>query len=335
MQIEFKKNTNIEQIYNAISIILELNIKFELLTFDDIYTVELKDKLDESIFEKIKDNDCISKIYESKIKYMYSREFNDQDSIIKVNDLNIGNNFFNVIAGPCCIESYDQLLTIAKSIKASGANLLRAGAFKPRSSPYSFQGLQKQGLEILISVKKEINIPVVSEIVNLDHLELFEDVDIIQIGARNMQNFELLKAVGKSKKIVLLKRGFSNTIEEFLLSAEYIMKNGNENIILCERGIRSFCDITRNKLDISSIPIIKRLSHLPIIADPSHACGLDYLIAPLSLASIACGADGLMIEVHNSPKCSVSDSAQALSCNMFEEHMKSILNLSKFFNKSN
>ena len=224
-----------------------------------------------------------------------------------------------MIAGPCSIESQEQLLEVAESVKKSGANMLRGGAFKPRTSPYAFQGLREQGLKILLDVKKAVDIPVVTEIMDISQLPLFEEVDVIQVGARNMQNFELLKELGRMPKPVLLKRGLSATLQELLMSAEYIMSGGNENVILCERGIRTFETATRNTLDLSAVPMLKELSHLPVIVDPSHATGISKLVKPMALAAVACGADGLIIEVHNDPAHALCDGPQSLTPRAFDE----------------
>jgi 3-deoxy-7-phosphoheptulonate synthase len=250
-----------------------------------------------------------------------NRKFHPDNTVVDVCGNKIGGKNIAVIAGPCSVESEEQIIEIAKRVKASGARFLRGGAFKPRTSPYSFQGLKGEGLELLKIARQKTGLPIVSEIMSTEHLSLFEDVDIIQVGARNMQNFELLKELGKLKKPILLKRGLANTIEEFLMSAEYIMSGGNENVILCERGIRTFETFTRNTLDISAVPVLKRLSHLPVIVDPSHAAGLPWLVEPLSKAAIAVGADGVMIEVHNNPKKALSDGAQSLTPDQFDAVM--------------
>jgi 3-deoxy-7-phosphoheptulonate synthase len=264
-----------------------------------------------------------------------SRNFKEGDTIIKVKEgLEIGGGHFIMMAGPCSVESYDQLLTIAKSVKASGANILRGGAYKPRTSPYAFQGLEIEGLKMLRQVADELDMAVVSEIPSADLLDVFETyVDIIQVGARNMQNFHLLKALGKSHKPILLKRGLSATIEEWLMSAEYIMSGGNEQIILCERGIRTFEKYTRNTLDISSVLAVMELSHLPIIVDPSHASGRWDMIERLSMASFALGAHGLMIEVHHDPERALSDGAQSLKPHKFDHLMKELHNMSTILGK--
>ena len=254
-----------------------------------------------------------------------NRLFKPDDSIINVNGTLIGGGNLGVMAGPCSVESEEQILEIARAVKNSGANFLRGGAFKPRTSPYSFQGLELEGLKLLEIAKKETGLNIVTEIMSTDYIDEFVDrVDVIQVGARNMQNFDLLKQLGKTNKPILLKRGIAATIEEWLMSAEYIMAGGNENVILCERGIRTYENYTRNTLDLSAIPVVKRLSHLPIIVDPSHAAGYWYLVEPLAKAAIAVGADGLMIEVHNNPQCALSDGQQSIKPAAFDELMKMV-----------
>jgi 3-deoxy-7-phosphoheptulonate synthase len=245
-------------------------------------------------------------------------------TVINAGGVSIGEGFFPVMSGPCSVESEEQILTIARSVKASGAKILRGGAFKPRTSPYDFQGLNAEGLEMLSRAKRETGLPIVSEIMNQTQIDLFEDVDIVQIGARNMQNFDLLRAVGCLKKPVLLKRGLSNTIEELLMSAEYIVASGNPNVILCERGIRTFETMTRNTLDLSAVVLLKQKSHLPVIADPSHAAGIRSLVAPLARAIMAVGADGIMIETHNDPASALCDGAQSLDLEQFEALMNDL-----------
>jgi 3-deoxy-7-phosphoheptulonate synthase len=253
-----------------------------------------------------------------------NRKFHPDDTILEINGHKIGGNNFTYIAGPCSVESEKQIISIAKDVKASGAHFLRGGAYKPRTSPYSFQGLRESGLTLLSKAKKETGMAIVTEIMGIKDIELFEDVDIVQVGARNMQNFELLKALGRTQKPILLKRGLANTIEEWLMSAEYIMAEGNEKIILCERGIRTFEPYTRNTLDLSAIPIVKELTHLPVIVDPSHASGLSRLVAPLSLAAVGAGTDGLIIEVHNDPSKALCDGAQCIRPTQFDELVKKI-----------
>lgn len=253
-----------------------------------------------------------------------NRKFHPEDTVISVGDTKVGGGNFALIAGPCSIESKEQILEVAEKVKISGATMLRGGAFKPRTSPYDFQGMREDGLELLIKAKEYTGLPVVTEIMDANHIPLFENVDVIQVGARNMQNFELLKELGKLDKPILLKRGLANTIKEWLMSAEYIMAGGNENVILCERGIRTFETYTRNTLDLSAIPVVKRLSHLPIIVDPSHATGSYKLVQPMALAAAAAGADGLMIEVHNNPAKALCDGAQSLNPEEFSELVKKV-----------
>ncbi|MGI5985663.1 MAG: 3-deoxy-7-phosphoheptulonate synthase [Clostridiales bacterium] len=247
-----------------------------------------------------------------------NRKFHPEDSVIDIGGTKIGGGNFQIIAGPCSVESREQIIQVAKNVKASGATLLRGGAFKPRTSPYDFQGLHADGISLLLEAKKETGLPIATEIMNANDLDLFEDIDVIQVGARNMQNFDLLKSLGKTNKVILLKRGLANTLKELLMSAEYIMAGGNENIILCERGIRTFETYTRNTLDLSAIPMLRELTHLPIIADPSHATGLSRLVEPMSLAAAAAGADGLMIEVHNDPEHALCDGAQSITPEQFD-----------------
>lgn len=257
-----------------------------------------------------------------------NRKFHPDDTVIELeNGLKIGDGSLNIMAGPCSVENEEQIISIAKSVKKSGATLLRGGAFKPRTSPYAFQGLKAEGIDLLLKAKAETGLPLVTEIMRVSHLEFFEDVDIIQVGARNMQNFELLKELGKLNKPVLLKRGLSSTIEEWLMSAEYIMSGGNNQVILCERGIRTYETFTRNTMDVSAVPVAKALSHLPVIVDPSHASGKSWLVEPLAMASVAAGADGLIIEVHNNPAKALSDGAQSLTPEDFDGIAKRILKL--------
>ncbi len=265
-----------------------------------------------------------------------SRKFHPQSTVVKIDDVSIGApDTFTVMAGPCSVESKEQILTVAKSVKESGAKILRGGAYKPRTSPYSFQGLELEGLELLKEAKKETGLPIVTEIISPALVETFEqDVDIIQVGARNMQNFDLLKELGKCTKPILLKRGLSSTIEEWLMSAEYIMAGGNTNIVLCERGIRTFETYTRNTLDLSAIPAVKKLSHLPVVVDPSHSAGVSWMVEPLSLAAMAVGADGIIVEVHNDPKAALCDGAQSLDLNQYKNLMDKLNSMSIHFEKT-
>ena len=264
-----------------------------------------------------------------------NRLFKPEDTVVNVNGTLVGGNNLGIMAGPCSVESEEQIIEIAKSVKKSGANFLRGGAFKPRTSPYSFQGLELEGLRLLKRAKEETGLSIVTEIMSTDYIDEFvRDVDVIQVGARNMQNFDLLKQLGKTNKPILLKRGLSSTIEEWLMSAEYIMAGGNENVILCERGIRTYEGYTRNTLDLSAIPVIKKLSHLPVIVDPSHASGYWYLVEPLAKAAIAAGADGLMIEVHNDPQHALSDGQQSVKPELFNTIMQKVKVLAEMESKS-
>lgn len=253
-----------------------------------------------------------------------NRKFHPDDTVVTVGEAKIGGGNFAVIAGPCSVESEEQIIAVANEVKRAGAQLLRGGAFKPRTSPYAFQGLQADGLALLKLARKETGLPIVTEIMSVSTLDLFADVDVIQVGARNMQNFDLLKELGHLNKPVLLKRGLANTMKELLMSAEYIMASGNEQVILCERGIRTFETYTRNTLDLSAVPMLHELSHLPVVVDPSHATGIAHLVAPMALAGTAAGADALMIEVHNDPIHALSDGAQSLTPAQFAELMKQV-----------
>ena len=247
-----------------------------------------------------------------------NRKFHPNETIVEVGSARIGGGYFAMIAGPCSVESEEQIVEVARAVKDAGATMLRGGAFKPRTSPYAFQGMGPEGLRLLELAKKETGLPIVTELMNINTLELFENVDVIQIGARNMQNFDLLKEVGKTRKPILLKRGLANSLQELLMSAEYIMSEGNENVILCERGIRTFETYTRNTLDLSAVPVLHQLSHLPVVVDPSHATGKSALVESMACAAVAAGADGLMIEVHNNPEKAMCDGAQSLTPVQFE-----------------
>ena len=257
-----------------------------------------------------------------------NRKFHPDDTVVDVGGVKIGGGHFQLIAGPCSVESKEQIIEIAKSVKQSGANLLRGGAFKPRTSPYDFQGLRAEGIELLLEAKKITGMPIVTELMNMEHLHLFEHVDVIQVGARNMQNFDMLRKLGQdTDKPVLLKRGLANTLTELLMSAEYIMAGGNKNVILCERGIRTFETQTRNTLDLSAVPMLRELTHLPIVIDPSHATGKASLVKPMSMAAAAAGADGIMIEVHNDPVNALCDGAQSLTPEQFSEVAQMIIKI--------
>ena len=254
-----------------------------------------------------------------------NRKFHPDNSVVEIAPgVAVGGKKLVVMAGPCSVESEEQIISVAKSVKAAGATMLRGGAFKPRTSPYDFQGLKADGIELLLEAKRETGLPIVTEIMNANHLPLFEDVDVIQVGARNMQNFELLKELGKTRKPILIKRGLANTIKELLMSAEYIMAGGNENVILCERGVRTFETTTRNTLDLSAVPVLHELTHLPVVVDPSHATGVARYVKPMAMAAAACGADGLIIEVHNDPAHALCDGAQSLRPEQFEDVAKAV-----------
>ncbi len=270
-------------------------------------------------------NDAVEAVKRVQEPYkMANRKFHPDDTVIPVGKASVGGGALAMIAGPCSVESEEQIVAVAKSVKESGASMLRGGAFKPRTSPYAFQGLHDEGIRLLLKAKKETGLPIVTEIMSIEHLELFADVDVIQVGARNMQNFELLKALGRCGKPILLKRGLSSTLEELLMSAEYIMAGGNGNVILCERGIRTFETATRNTLDLSAVPMLKRLSHLPVIIDPSHACGIAWMVEPMARGAVAVGADGLIVEVHNNPPKALCDGKQSITPAAFDELMKGL-----------
>lgn len=331
MIIVIKKGTSKENIANLSRNLEERGVSLHFSQGADYLIIGLVGDTSRIDSRQLEAYEFIEKVMHVEEPYKKAnRMFHPDNSEININGEVIGGKKLAIMAGPCSVESEEQIVGIAESIKKSGANFLRGGAFKPRTSPYSFQGLGTEGLELLKIAKKETGLPIVSEIMSADMVELFvEDVDVIQIGARNMQNFNLLKEVGKTRKPILLKRGLSATIEEFLMSAEYIMSEGNENVILCERGIRTFETYTRNTLDISAVPIIKKLSHLPIIVDPSHAAGIWHLVEPLSKAAVAVGADGLMIEVHNDPVNALSDGQQSIKPEKFNSLMESIRDIAK------
>ena len=253
-----------------------------------------------------------------------NRKFHPEDTIVEIGNVKIGGGNFALIAGPCSVESEEQIIEVAQAVKASGASLLRGGAFKPRTSPYAFQGMKSQGIQLLLKAKEATGLPIITEIMSISTLDLFADVDVIQVGARNMQNFDLLKELGRTNKPILLKRGLANTLEELLMSAEYIMNEGNQQIMLCERGIRTFETAARNTLDLSAVPVLHGLSHLPVVVDPSHATGKSRLVTPMAYAAAACGADAIMIEVHNNPSCALCDGAQALTPEQFEVLSKKV-----------
>ena len=285
-------------------------------------------RIDMSLLESLDIVDSVKRV--SDPFKCCNRKFHPDDTVVSVGDAKFGGGHFAMIAGPCSVESEEQIVYVAKAVKAAGAQLLRGGAFKPRTSPYAFQGMREEGIRLLLEAKEKTGLPIVTEIMDLSHLPLFENVDVIQVGARNMQNFELLKALGHTDKPILLKRGLSSTIQELLMSAEYIMAGGNERVMLCERGIRTFETATRNTLDLSCIPVLKSLTHLPVIIDPSHATGVAKLVPPMAMAAVAAGADGLIIEVHNDPPHAACDGQQSLTPQAFDELARSVEKLRPF-----
>ncbi len=312
MVIVLKNNTSVEKLVELFDCVKRLGLECDLQRKDGKFLINaigglpLNEVENVRLFDFVESVDCGCKPFKKV------NRCGKEDTIVDVAGRQFGGENFQIIAGPCSVESEKQVVEIARAVKDAGATLLRGGAFKPRTSPYTFQGLKETGIKYLLKAKEETGLPVVSEIMNVKHIDLFKDIDLLQIGARDMQNFELLKEVGKTGKPVLLKRGFANTIEEWLLSAEYLMSEGASQIILCERGIRTFEKYTRYTLDISSVPLLKKLTHLPVIVDPSHASGINYMVKPLSLASVGAGADGIMLEVHYSPKEAFSDGAQSI-----------------------
>ena len=326
MIIVMKPNTKEEHINSIIKRIENAGLKIDKsvgVDYTVIGVVGDTGKIDRELISSLPGVSKILKVQEPFKRA--NRAFKKEDTIVNVAGVKIGEKKPVIIAGPCSVESEEQVINIAKSVKSAGASILRGGAFKPRTSPYAFQGLALDGLKILKLVKEEVGIPIVSEIVSIRHLEEFDNtVDMIQIGARNMQNFELLKEVGKLKKPILLKRGLANTMEEWLMSAEYILDKGNSDVVLCERGIRTFENYTRNTFDVSAIPMIKRMSHLPVIGDPSHASGKSWMAMPLTLAALSAGADGMIIEVHNDPEHALCDGAQSIKPEVFSEIMEAV-----------
>lgn len=328
MIVVLKENANKEQLENLTNWIKSLGLDIHYSTgqhhtilglLGDTSLVDI-DLI--SALEIVQDVKRIQEPYKNA-----NRKFHPEDKVIDINGTKIGGGNFAMIAGPCSVESEEQIIEIAKSVKEAGATMLRGGAFKPRTSPYAFQGLRGEGIRLLLEAKAETGLPIVTEIMDLSQLPLFEDVDVIQVGARNMQNFELLKELGHINKPILLKRGLSSTLQELLMSAEYIMAGGNEDVILCERGIRTFETSTRNTLDISSVAVLKELSHLPVIIDPSHATGYSKYVAPMAHASVAAGVDGLIIEVHNNPSKAMCDGPQSLTPESFKKLSGEVLSL--------
>ena len=336
MIIVLKPNTSLQDIHSV-----EQMVKARGLETHTVYGQEMTiigcigdtSHIDPKLFEV---NSNVDRVMHVQEPYkLANRSFHPEDTIVDVSGVKVGCGNLAMIAGPCSVESYEQVLEIGKAIKASGANMLRGGAFKPRTSPYAFQGLGLAGLEILCAVRDEIGLPIVTEIMSPEYLDVFnEKVDLIQVGARNMQNFDLLKQLGQVKRPILLKRGLNATYNEWIMSAEYIMASGNENVILCERGVRTFETYTRNTLDLQSGPVLKKLTDLPVFVDPSHAGGKWWLVDSMSMASVAAGADGLMIEVHNDPECALCDGAQSLKPKKYDQLISDIGQLAKILGKT-
>ncbi len=325
MIIIVKQNHDKAQFTNLIRWVENLGLKTDVSMGDNTTILGLVGDTSKVDIDLVRSLDIVADVKRISDPFkMANRKFHPEDTIVDVGGHKFGGGHFQLIAGPCSVESEEQVIGIAKEVKKAGATLLRGGAFKPRTSPYAFQGLREDGLKILETAKQETGMPIVTEIMSVRHIDAFKNVDVVQIGARDMQNFELLKEVGQMGKPVLLKRGLANTIQEWLMSAEYMMAEGCKDIILCERGIRTFEPYTRNTLDLSAIPLLRDLTHLPIIVDPSHASGIAKLVKPLSLASVGVGADGLMIEVHNNPQKALCDGAQSLRPEQFAEVVEHI-----------
>ena len=315
-----KNGTTEEQTAHLVSWLKQMNLDVHISKGAEVTVLGLIGDTSRVDMELLSSLEIVSSVKRVSEPFKQAnRKFHPNDSIIQVGNVKIGGGYFAMIAGPCSVESEAQIIEVAEAVKASGANILRGGAFKPRTSPYAFQGMKDAGIRLLLEAKKATGLPIVTEIMNISTLDLFNDVDIIQVGARNMQNFDLLKELGKTDKPILLKRGLANTLQELLMSAEYIMSEGNENVILCERGIRTFETYTRNTLDLSAVSVLHELSHLPVVVDPSHATGKSRLVPPMAMAATAAGADGIMVEVHNNPSCALCDGAQSLTPAQFDD----------------
>ena len=315
-----KHGTTPEQTDHLVAWLKRMNLDVHISEGQEITVLGLigdTSRVDMDLLKSLEIVDSVKRV--SEPFKQANRKFHPKDTIIEIGSVRIGRGYFAMIAGPCSVESEDQIIEVAKAVKESGAHILRGGAFKPRTSPYAFQGMKGEGIRLLELAKQETGLPIITEIMNINDLPLFENVDVIQVGARNMQNFDLLKELGKTKTPILLKRGLANTLQELLMSAEYIMSEGNEQVILCERGIRTFETYTRNTLDLSAVSVLHDLSHLPVVVDPSHATGKAKLVPPMALAAAACGADGIMVEVHNNPSCALCDGAQSLTPDQFDD----------------
>ncbi|MCI8646293.1 MAG: 3-deoxy-7-phosphoheptulonate synthase [Firmicutes bacterium] len=325
MIIILKDNPEEKQLDNLISWLKSMNLDIHFSKGESTTILGLIGDTSAVDMDLINALDIVETVKQVQEPYKnVNRKFHPKDTVIDICGTKVGSGNFQVIAGPCSVESREQVFEIAQGVKKAGAHFLRGGAFKPRTSPYAFQGMRAEGIELLLEAKKEFGLPIVTEVMDLSQLPLFEEVDVIQVGARNMQNFELLKEVGRLDKPVLLKRGLANTLKELLMSAEYIMAGGNEKVILCERGIRTFETATRNTLDLAAIPLLKTKTHLPIVVDPSHATGIAHLVKPMAIAAAAAGADGLMIEVHNDPPHALCDGAQSLTPEAFADVMDAV-----------
>lgn len=325
MIIVIKKNSDEKQFDNLVRWVKSQGVDTDISVGKNTTVLGLVGDTSKIDIDLVRSLDIVEDVKRIQEPYKcVNRKFHPDDTIVDVNGVKFGGDNFQIIAGPCSVESEKQIIFVAEEVKKAGASVLRGGAFKPRTSPYSFQGLREDGIKLLLKAKAETGMPIITEIMSIRHIDLFRDVDIIQIGARDMQNFELLKEVGRLNKPVMLKRGLANTVEEWLMSAEYIMSEGCKDIILCERGIRTFEPYTRNTLDLSAIPLLKELTHLPVVVDPSHASGLSRLVKPLSLASVGAGAHGLMIEVHNDPRHALCDGAQSIRPEEFKDIVEKI-----------
>jgi len=331
MVVVVKNSTNEQELNKLMARIKEMGIEIHVSRGSMQTVLGLVGDTSRIDIETIEALDIVETVKRIQEPYKNAnRKFHPDNTVITVGDASFGDGSCPIIAGPCSVESEEQIIYVAERVKAAGAKLLRGGAFKPRTSPYAFQGMRGEGIKLLLEAKQATGLPIVTELMDISQLPLFDDVDVIQIGARNMQNFELLKEIGKIDKPILLKRGLANTLQEFLMSAEYIMAGGNEKVILCERGIRTFETATRNTLDISAIPMLKNMTHLPVIVDPSHACGIARMVKPMSMAAAACGADGLMIEVHNDPSHAKCDGPQSLTPEAFEDVVNSVNSIIPF-----
>ena len=323
-----KRGTTPQQVNHLVNWLKSMNLDVHLsegTQFTVLGLIGDTSRVDMDLLKSLEIVDTVKRV--SEPFKQANRKFHPLDSVISCGDVKIGGGHFAMIAGPCSVESEEQIIEVAQAVKASGANILRGGAFKPRTSPYAFQGMKDEGIRLLLKAKEATHMPIVTEIMNISTLDLFADVDVIQVGARNMQNFDLLKELGKTTKPILLKRGLANTLQELLMSAEYIMSEGNENVILCERGIRTFETATRNTLDLSAVSVLHNLSHLPVVVDPSHATGKANLVVPMAYAAAAASADGIMIEVHNNPACAMCDGPQSLTPAQFDDLNRRVLKI--------